>query len=187
MISVMSAELFTSLRGTERVFAPGAAVFHRGDAVERLHIIKSGTVRLLRHQQDGHPVVLQRACRGDILAEASVFSAHYHCDAIVLTGAVTEAFAVVDIRRLLEADIDFCRRWAASMSHQLQTARRRAELMSLRTVSERLDFWLVWNEGGLSEKGLWKDVAEEIGVSPEALYRELSARGKRSPSKPRFI
>jgi CRP-like cAMP-binding protein len=187
MISVMSVELFTSLRGTERVFAPGAAVFHRGDAVERLHIIRSGTVRLLRHQQDGHPVVLQRACRGDILAEASVFSAHYHCDAIVLTGAVTEAFAVVDIRRLLETDIDFCRGWAASMSHQLQTARRRAELMSLRTVSERLDFWLVWNEGGMPEKGLWKDVAEEIGVSPEALYRELSARGKRSPSKPRFI
>ena len=183
----MSAELFTSLRGTERVFAPGAAVFLRGDAVERLHVIRSGSVRLLRHHQDGHPVVLQRACRGDMLAEASVFSAHYHCDAVALTGAVTDAFAVADIRRLLETDIDFCRGWAASMSHQLQTARRRAELMSLRTVSERLNFWLVWNEGGMPEKRLWKDVAEEIGVSPEALYRELSARGKRSPSKPRFI
>jgi len=95
--------------------------------------------------------------------------------------SVTDAFAVADIRRLLETDIGFCRAWAASMSHQLQAARRRAELMSLRTVSERLDFWLVWNEGGMPEKGLWKDVAEEIGVSPEALYRELAARGKRSP------
>jgi CRP-like cAMP-binding protein len=179
----MSTELFTNLRGTERVFAPGAAVFHRGDAVERLHVIRSGTVRLLRHQQDGHPVVLQRACRGDILAEASVFSAHYHCDAVALMESATDAFAVADIRRLLEADIGFCRAWAASMSHQLQAARRRAELMSLRTVSERLDFWLVWNEGGLPEKGLWKDVAEELGVSPEALYRELAARGKRSPGK----
>ncbi|MCV3768707.1 Crp/Fnr family transcriptional regulator [Rhizobium sp. TRM95796] len=129
----MSAKLFTSLRGVERVFAPGAAVFHRGDVVERLHIIRSGTIRLLRHRLDGHPVVLQRACRGDILAEASVFS-EYHCDAVALTESVTEAFAVADIRRLLEADIGFCRAWAASMSHQLQAARRRAELMSLRTV-----------------------------------------------------
>jgi CRP-like cAMP-binding protein len=181
MIAVMSAELFTSLCGTERIFAPGAAVFHRGDAVERLHVIRSGTVRLLRHQQDGHPVVLQRACRGDILAEASVFSAHYHCDAVALMESVTDAYAVADIRRLLETDIGFCRAWAASMSHQLQAARRRAELMSLRMVSERLDFWLAWNEAGMPEKGLWKDVADEIGVSPEALYRELAARGKRSP------
>lgn len=105
----MLAELFTSLRGRERVFAPGAAVFHRGDAVERLHVIRSGTIRLLRHQQDGHPVVLQRACRGDILAEASVFYAHYHCDAITLTKSVTDALTFADIRQLLETDISFCR------------------------------------------------------------------------------
>jgi hypothetical protein len=53
--------------------------------------------------------------------------------------------------------------------------------MSLRTVSERFDFWLAWNEGCLPEKGLWKNIAEEIGVSPEALYRELAVRSKRSP------
>jgi CRP-like cAMP-binding protein len=176
----MSAELFTNLHGTERVFAPGPAVFHRGDAFERLHVIKSGTIRLLRHQRDGHPVILQRASRGDILAESSVFSARYHCDAVALVESVTKAFAVADIRALLETDIGFCRAWAASMSHQLQAARRRAELISLRTVSERLDFWLVWNEGGIPEKGIWRDVAEEIGVSPEALYRELSTRRKRS-------
>lgn len=180
MIAVMSVELFSSLRGTERIFAPGAAVFHRGDPVKRLHVVRSGSIRLLRHQEDGHPVVLQRASGGDILAEASVFSAHYHCDAVALTESETDAFAVSDIRRLLDTDLGFCRAWAASMSHQLQAARRRAELMSLRTVSERLDFWLAWNEAGMPEKGLWKDVAEEIGVSPEALYRELAVRGKRS-------
>ena len=180
MIAVMSVELFSSLRGTERIFAPGAAVFHRGDPVKRLHVVRSGSIRLLRHQEDGHPVVLQRAFRGDILAEASIFSEHYHCDAVALLESETEAFAVADIRRLLDTDIGFCRAWAAAMSHQLQAARRRAELMSLRTVSERFDFWLAWNEDGLPEKGLWKNIAEEIGVSPEALYRELAVRSKRS-------
>ena len=184
MIAVMSSELFANLPHTERVFAPGAAVFHRGDQVERIHVVRSGSIRLLRHQEDGHPVVLQRASRGDILAEASVFSAHYHCDAVALTESETDAFAVSDIRQLLDTDIGFCRAWAAAMSHQLQAARRRAELMSLRTVSERLDFWLAWNEGGMPGKGSWKDVAEEIGVSPEALYREFSAR-RRRVSKPR--
>lgn len=182
MIAVMSAELFTDLPSIKRTYAPGATVFHRGDPVERLYVVKSGAIRLVRHGSDGHPVVLQRASPGDILAEASVFSAHYHCDAIALTDSATAAFAVSDIRRLLDGDTAFCCAWAAAMSHQLQAARRRAELMALRTVSERLDFWLAWNEGGMPEKGSWKDVAEELGVSPEALYRELSARGKRSSS-----
>lgn len=183
MIAVMSVELFSSLRGTERSFAPGAAVFHRGDPVERLHVVKSGTVTLLRHQEDGHPVILQRACPGDILAEASVFAANYHCDAVASTEVVADVYAASEVRRLIETDIAFCRAWAAALSHQLQAARRRAELMSLRMVSERLDFWFAWNEGRLPETASWKDVAEGIGVSPEALYRERSKRFRPSREK----
>jgi hypothetical protein len=51
-----------------------------------------------------------------------------------------------------------------------------AETVSLRTVAQRLDAWLAWNEDRLPGKGEWKAVAEEISVSPEALYRELAAR-----------
>ena len=107
MIAVMSVELFSSLRGTERVFAPGAAVFHRGDPVERLHVVRSGSIRLLRHQEDGQPVVLQRASGGDILAEASVFSAHHHCDAVASTEVVADVYVASEVRRLIETDIAF--------------------------------------------------------------------------------
>lgn len=62
------------------------------------------------------------------------------------------------------------------MSRQLQAARKRAELVSLRTVGERLDAWLAWSVAGMPAKGGWEDVAGEIGVSPEALYREMSVR-----------
>ena len=33
-----------------------------------------------------------------------------------------------------------------------------------------------WNGEGLPAKGTWKTVANEIGTSPEALYRELAKR-----------
>ena len=92
---------------------------------------------------------------------------------------MTHAYAAADIRRLLDTDIGFCRAWAAALSQQLLAARKRAELVSLRTVGERLDAWLAWNERGMPAKGGWKDVAEEIGVSPEALYREMSTRRRR--------
>jgi hypothetical protein len=40
----------------------------------------------------------------------------------------------------------------------------------------RLEAWLAWNDGVLPTKGAWKHLAEELGVSPEALYREITRR-----------
>lgn len=49
----------------------------------------------------------------------------------------------------------------------------RAEIRSLAKVAERLDAWL--SEGRtLPDKGRWQDVAAELGVTSEALYRELT-------------
>lgn len=147
--------------------------------METLHVVRSGILRLVRYQSDGKAAVLQRAVSGDLLAEATVFSSGYHCDGVAMTASETHSYAVADIRRLLDTDIGFCRAWATAVSHQLQAARKRAELASLRTVGERLDAWLAWSEGGMPSKGGWKAVAEEIGVSPEALYREISVRRRR--------
>lgn len=61
------------------------------------------------------------------------------------------------------------------LSREVRNARQRAEILSLRTVADRLDAWLAEN-GDMPEKGLWKNVAEEIGASPEALYREIARR-----------
>ena len=66
------------------------------------------------------------------------------------------------------------------LSHEVRNARRHAEILSLRTVTARLDAWLAEN-GDLPARGGWKGLAEEISASPEALYREIARRrvGKR--------
>ena len=51
----------------------------------------------------------------------------------------------------------------------------RAEILSLRTVAQRLSAWLELN-GELPAKGEWLILAAEIGTSPEALYREIARR-----------
>lgn len=150
-----------SLPHAGRSFALGPFVFHRGDPVETLHVVRSGAIRLVRYQSEGQAAVLQRAGSDDILAEASVFSSEYHCDGVAMTDAETHAYAAADIRRLLDTDIGFCRAWAAAVSQQLQAARKRAELVSLRTIGERLDAWLAWSAGEMPAKGGWKAVAEE--------------------------
>jgi hypothetical protein len=61
-----------------------------------------------------------------------------------------------------------------------QGARLRSEVLSLRTVAERLAAWTAWNGGKIPKKGEWKLVANQIGVSPEALSRELAKNRRRS-------
>ena len=58
----------------------------------------------------------------------------------------------------------------------MQAARFRSEILTRKTVSERFDAWLGLPGNGLPPRGEWKTVAAHIGVSPEALYRELSRR-----------
>jgi hypothetical protein len=60
--------------------------------------------------------------------------------------------------------------------------RSRAELLSLKKVSDRFEAWLELRGCVMPEKGQWVSVAREIGVSPEALYRYLAANRRAPPS-----
>ena len=179
MIEIMSDTLMDyirSLSSRRKPFGAGQDLFNQGDEVESLYLVEAGVVHLVRHQADGNVAVLQRASPGVILAEASVFSNVYHCDAVAVTEVNATSVPVQSIRRALRSNSDFAEGWASYLSSQLQQTRKRAEIASLKTVSARLESWLAWNDGGLPSKGEWKALADDIGVSPEALYRELSKR-----------
>jgi CRP-like cAMP-binding protein len=181
MITIMSDPLidhFLELSTGRGDFAAGQHIFNQGDAITRLYLVQAGTIRLVRYQADGNVAVLQRASPGMVLAEASVFSSRYHCDAIAVSNSEALIIPVNSVRRLLRSDNVFAETWASYLSHQLQQARTRAEIASLKTVAARLNAWLAWNDGLLPPKGEWKNLADEIGVSPEALYRELAKGGK---------
>jgi CRP/FNR family transcriptional regulator, dissimilatory nitrate respiration regulator len=137
----------------------------------------------MRHQHDGSAIILQRAGAGSILAEASLLASRYHCDAMVAEAARVRSFLRQAIAGHFRLDPAFAQAWAAHLVSELQTARLRIEILSLKTVAARVDAWLTWHDGQLPAKGVWKSVAGEIGVSAEALYRELGARRLRTSRK----
>ena len=75
----------------------------------------------------------------------------------------------------LDENPDLARAWASHLAKGVQTARMISEIRTLRTVSERLDAWL-GEHGRLPERGRWQEVAGELEVSREALYREFARR-----------
>jgi CRP-like cAMP-binding protein len=178
MIAIMSqnlTEIFRTCGGRLRRIASGAYLFHLGEPVTSLFLVLEGEVRLVRHHGDGGMIVLQRARTGDVLAEASLFAGHYHCDAIAGTDSTVIALPKRQLLDRFRNDPDFAEGWAAHLAREIQLTRFRSEVLSLRTVADRLDAWLAWH-GPLPPKGEWKELAYEIGVSPEALYREIARR-----------
>ncbi len=179
MIEIMSKvlfELFHSLPAHAGTFAAGNYLFRQGDPVRALHHVLEGEAHLVRLQPGGQQLVLQRARAGEILAEASLFSRRYHCDAVSVTPTRTLAIDKSAMRTTLDESPKLAACWAEYLAHVVQKTRLRAEILSLRTVSDRLDAWIVANGGRQPIKGEWKTVAAEIGTSAEALYREIAKR-----------
>lgn len=156
-------------------FPASSAVFHIDDPVRFIYIVRIGSIHLLRHHKDGSPLVLQRAGAGSILAEASVFSEYYHCDAVAVTATDALSVSRQALCERLVTDGALAQTWVKHLGQEVQKARFQAEIMSIKTVCGRLDAWLALRKG-MPPKGEWIALAAEIGVSPEALYREMAKR-----------
>lgn len=158
-----------------QIFRRGQYLFHQGDPVVSMFLIEAGEARLLRRQRDGGAIVLQRALPGSFLAEASLFAARYHCDATATTKVSARLISRLAMRKLFENDSAFAAAWASHLADEVRSARLRAEILAFKTVAERLGAWIA-AKGEFPPKGTWKTVAQEIGISPESLYREIARR-----------
>lgn len=155
----------------------GTLLFCRGDLVEFIYVLQVGQIALTRNTEDGSEFLLSRGVGPCFLAEASVYSEKYHCDAMALSQCELLKIPKKEFVSLLASNPSLAFSWSSHLAQMLQSARQLSEIMRLKKVRDRVDAWLAFNNDELPEKGQWKDWASQIGVSSEALYRELSTRG----------
>jgi len=180
MIVIMSTSLDGLFSGSVlRTLSAGESLFLTGDEVAFVYRVRSGRIALNRTTPKGTALLLQTAREGDVLAEASAYSARYHCDANGLESCSVEAVSRADFARALSSDRDLAEAWGRRLAHAVQDARMKSEIRTLKTVAERLDAWLSGKDAALPPKGRWQELASELGVSREALYRELARRSSR--------
>lgn len=150
-------------------------VFRTGDRVRLMYLVIDGQIDLVRHTKSGAPLILHQVSRGNVLAEASLYSETYHCDGVASAPSQLKAVSVSEFHDALHKSPNKVRAWAAQLAQELQKARMQSEIRSLNTVAERLDTWLGINDA-LPPKGQLQDLAHILGVTREALYRELARR-----------
>lgn len=153
----------------------GAQIFPQGKKPDHMFYVSSGEVVLQRLGVQGDNIVLQRA-RQCFVAEASLQSASYHCDAMVTVSGELVAIPIELVRHALLADPAFAMRWVGMLNKELKRLRAQCERLSLKSVQERL-LHLIETEGQCGRLSLdagLKSLALELAVTHEALYRTVA-------------
>ena len=186
---------------TERRLTAGDALFRLGDKTAGLCEIVAGQVRLARVDRGGHEIVLHVAGPGDTIAEASLFSPQYHCDAIASTDAVVRIYPKKSVLAAFDSDPKAALAFGATLARQVMGLRTRIEQRNIRSARERVRNYLALNAGAdgrtVTLTGTLKDVAAELGLTHEAFYRTLAvlerageirrAKGTMTLARPRRI
>lgn len=164
---------------SDRRLKAGETLFRLGDNTFGLCEIVEGRVRLARVDRAGHETILHVAGPGDTVAEASLFSPVYHCDAIASTDAVVRVYPKRAVLDAFAREPAAAQAFAATLARQVMSLRARVEQRNIRSARERIRHYLVLNAGPdgrtVTLRGTLKDLAAELGLTHEALYRALAA------------
>ena len=178
----MAVDLLPALLETGsavRVVAAGEPVFRQGDPAAAIYRVESGRLRLIRRTIDDHLVILHTARPGEYFAEASLFAEAYHCDAVAAAPSAVRVYSKQTVLDAMRGDPALAEAFMARLAHQLQELRSRMELRNIRSARDRVLQYLRLQARGpgrsIAIDGQLQDIAAEIGISREALYRTLAA------------
>lgn len=181
-LTALGLDARAGLRVTRRRLERGEALFRQGDRARALFVVLQGRLALTRHAADGRPLVLFVAQEGDSLAEAALFAQVYHCDAIAQSSAIVAEIPKAALRRLLQDEPGVAEALTARLARQVQDLRQRLELRNIRNARERVWQKLLLSplraDGTVIVDRPLKEMAAEIGLTHESLYRSLAALEK---------
>ena len=162
-----------------RVLAPGELLFRQGDPAVAIYKVESGRLRLIRRTVDDHLVILHTARHGKFFSEASLFADAYHCDGVAAEPSSVRVYPKEIVLEALRTDPALAEAFMARLARQLQELRARMELRNIRSARDRVLQYLRLRAGthgrSIPIEGHLQDIASEIGMTREALYRTLAA------------
>ena len=149
-----------------------------GQRTTGLYEVITGSVRLVRVDRAGREAVLHVAAAGETLAEASLFASTYHCDAIAMTSAVVRRYPKALVLHEFEHNPKAAQAFMAMLAKCVMNLRARLEQRNIHSAHDRIWHYLALNTGAdgrtVKVTGTLKNLAVELGLTHEALYRTLA-------------
>ncbi|MDH4982409.1 Crp/Fnr family transcriptional regulator [Hyphomicrobium sp. D-2] len=168
-----------SIRSASKVLTlqAGDNLFWQGSTAIGFYEVLSGRMRMGRPTITGQHVSLYVAHAGDFLAEASLFSDVYHCDATALVPSEVRLYPKGAVLAEFDRRGDFATAFTAMISRSLIAVRVRNERLMLHSARDRIRHFLILkadDDSTVTISGPLKDLATELGLSHEVLYRTLA-------------
>ena len=167
------------LASNMRELKDGERLFATGQRPTRLYFLVSGVVQLLRPLKNGSDAIMHRARAGDWIAESSLFSEKYHCDAISVGAARVRGVRKPELLTLFASDPARCLEFAEILALRLRQLRGAHEIVRMRGAEERVAQWLALHAEGtpptVAIDRTWSRIADELALTREAVYRALAA------------
>jgi CRP/FNR family transcriptional regulator, dissimilatory nitrate respiration regulator len=165
-------------QGVECRLSAGQTLFRRGDRVTGVYEVTVGRVRLIRLAPDGTEIVLYVAVPGEMIAEASLFSGDYHCDAVAATDAVVRSYPKATILTEFQRSPDAAKKYMSVLAREVMNLRARLEQRNIRSARDRVRHYLGLNTDPDGQtvrlRGTIKELAAELGLTHEVVYRVLA-------------
>ena len=161
-----------------RSLARNELLFRQGDKVTAIYFIEEGRLRLERRTFDGRLLILGTTPANEFFVEAALFSEVFHCDAVATEPSRVRIYPKTAVLDALRSDPASAMSFLKLVAHQIIDLRQRLELMKVRSAKERVMLYLDFHAGvggTVSLPGPLQDVASELGLTREALYRTLAS------------
>jgi CRP-like cAMP-binding protein len=171
--------LLDQLALERRSLSRNEMLFGQGDKVTAIYFLETGRLRLDRQTFDGRRLVLGTTSAGEFFVEAALFADIFHCDAVATEPSRVRVYPKEAVLNVLRTDPTAAMSFLAFMAHQVIEVRHRLELVKVRSAKERVLLYLDLNAGPdgrtVKLRGPLQDIASELGLTREALYRTLAS------------
>jgi CRP/FNR family cyclic AMP-dependent transcriptional regulator len=127
----------TQLR--RRRFRRNEVIFHQGDPGDSLHVVSSGTVKIVLPSAEGEEAIIATLRPGDFFGELSLLDGAPHSASVVaLEAAETMALPRDTFRELLDKDPGLRDALLAGLTHELRRITRHVEELHFLDLPGRL-------------------------------------------------
>jgi CRP-like cAMP-binding protein len=162
-----------------RSLARNGVLFRQGDEVAAIYFVEAGRLRLERRTFDGRLLVLGTTSAGEFFVEAALFSETFHCDAVAAEPSRVCVYPKAAVLNALRAEPASAMSFLQLMAHRVMELRQRLELMKVRSAKDRVMLYLELHTGPdgrtVNLRGQVQDIASDLGLTREALYRTLAS------------
>lgn len=155
----------------------GQFLFTQYEPAQAVFILESGHIQLVNYTEDGQQIHHYSVRAGESFAELALFHEHYVCTAIVNAPSRVLVLPKQAFLTALRQYPDLAETFMAQLAERLHENKILLELRSIRSAQKRVIHYLQLNmqpdDDTVHLDRPLKDIADDLGLTPEALSRTL--------------